>query len=1110
MIHCKVLFFARQFLVVLLVLTSMFLPNGIQGQVRSGDQPSRQSHERCDSLMFREPAKHFRPQIWYHFISGNITAEGVKADMKAIHEAGFSGIQLFHEHRGGEPWPGMDNQVKCLSQEWDSLIRKVAEECQRYGLKFTMQNCPGWAMAGGPWIEPRNAMRHLVWSRQDVQGGRAVSIRLPHPMPGQPEWRDYREVAIVAFPTPVGDTGEPLEPVEVISNRKESDWDRWVRREKESSVTLEASEEPTRIEFVFGEEVTIRTIEFPSVRSLSHGWEYDPQVEVKVEALHEDKSVETVASLNLPRSNWQEDKPLSIGCRETTSKRYRLSVTNRRYTIKLNPVTFWTAARKTNWEGEAAWVLREMKGLEDPEQRVETRIKREEIVDITEYADDLGNLNWEVPPGRWTILRWGHVNTGMLNGSAPWEATGHECNKLSVVGADTHFAGYIGRLSGENGPLKGNLLNGMLMDSWECGTQTWTDDMPEAFRGRRGYDLIPWLPAIAGYIVETPEITSRFLRDWRATLNNLLVDNFYGRMTELAHEHGLTTYYETASGDVFPADILEYYKHADVPMCEFWHPRTDSHVGSIEKKSVKPTVSAARLYGKNRVAAESFTSGNLTWNEHPGMLKPVIDLHFAKGVTFPVFQAYTHTPWKDIKPPGTSFGGNIGTPFLRGQTWWGDMPAFTRYLSRCTYMLENGRPVSDVLFFLGDETDHKPRQNMPFPDGYQYDYCNPDVLLHRLTVRNGRIETPEGLSYRLLWLPDNRRMLPETVERLIDLVKEGAVIVGNPPESMATLSGGSVAEARFSKAVHSLWGKTHKRQSGRGKVLPDVTIAEALGLLKIQPDLIIDRLYSGSSDDLQWLHRQNNTGEWYFITAPESPAGLKGILKFRATGKAEIWDPLTGKVTKAVVHKNGPKSTSLEISLPPSGSLFVLFRSEVEPGKKEKNKPQDAKILPLSAPWKIKFQPGWGAPDSIVVDSLIPWKDLKLSDEAKAYSGTVCYQTTFEIDRTDFQEIALELGKVNMTARVRINGTEAGTLWTGPYRLDITHLVRNGINQLEIEVTSTWFNRLVFDAGQDEASRKTWTISGPSGKAELLPYGLLGPVTLEVLQAKESEENSGN
>ncbi|HWH70823.1 MAG TPA: glycosyl hydrolase, partial [Candidatus Sulfotelmatobacter sp.] len=513
-----------------------------------------------------------------------------------------------------------------------------------------------------------------------------------------------------------------------------------------------------------------------------------------------------VARHELPQSNWQGNKPISLACAEVPAKTYRIII-DHKHSLTLPYLQLFTGARQNNWEAEAAWVLGGLDRAPYPQQTRTAWIDPARILDLTAHLDAGGMLRWKAPPGRWTVLRWGHVNTGKRNGPAPPEATGWECDKLSPTGAETHFAGYIGRLTAGNGPVGGGLLQGLLLDSWECESQTWTPGMDRQFSTLRGYRLGPWLPALAGYVVEDPETTTRFLRDWRATVNDLLVTNFFGRMAALGHQKGLAIAFETASGDVFPGDILEYYKHADVPMCEFWHPRSEAYVGSFEFKPVKPCVAAARLYGKPRVAAEAFTSFNLSWQEHPGMLKPIADLHFAEGVTHLVFHTYTHNPRTDFLPPGTSFGSGIGTPFLRGQTWWGHMPEFTAYLARCGYLLERGRPVSDVLWYLGDEQDHKPQQDAPFPAGYRYDYCNPDVLLHRLSVRDGRIVTPEGLRYGVLWLRECPRMLPETLERLVALVKEGAVLVGERPRGLATLSGGARAENRFHRAVATLWGK---------------------------------------------------------------------------------------------------------------------------------------------------------------------------------------------------------------------------------------------------------------------------------------------------------------
>lgn len=1050
-----------------------------------------------DAAAFREPAQIFRPETWFHFIGGNVATNGITADLEAIAGAGIQGIQLFHGQFGG-PWPGVEPQIKCLSAPWDGAVRHVGEECRRLGLRFTMQNCPGWAMSGGPWITPEKAMRHLVWSRIDVVGGSNVVVALPQPKPSGESWRDYREVMVVGFPTPEGDTGQPLVPVSVNSNRKELPWEKCLRGDIEGKLVLAPSQEPTWVEATFAEEVTLRTVVLPSVQGFNHEWCYMPGVTITVAAVRAE-GMREVARHEMPESNWQDHHPISLACSEVPAKTYRITIHNQ-HTMTLPSLQLFSAARKNNWEAEAAFTLRALERGPHPQQVKSAWIDPARIVDLTSRMDPKGTLHWDAPPGRWTVLRWGHVNTGKRNGPAPPEGTGWECDKLSPVGAEAHFAGYIGRLSGKHGPVGDGLLQGMLLDSWECETQTWTPGMDAQFARLRGYPLRAWFPALAGYVIGDPEVTTRFLRDWRATVNDLLVENFFGRMAALGRKNGLAISYETAAGDVFPADILEYYKHADVPMCEFWQPRGEAFVGSFDFKPVKPCVSAARMYGKPRVAAEAFTSFNLTWNEHPGMLKHIADMHLAEGVTHLVFHTYTHNPRTDWLPPGTAFGSSIGTPFLRGQTWWPQMREFTAYLARCGYLLERGRPVSDVLWYLGDEQDHKPPQHAAFPAGYHYDYCNPDALLTRLSVRDGKIVTPEGLSYRVLWLRDCERMRPETLERILAMVKRGAVVVGEPPRGPATLSGGKSAEQRFTHAVQGLWGTDQhgRRRVGKGSVLSGMSLSEALKTLSIRPDV--------EGEGVLWTHRQVDDADWYFVAAPERE-GFRGALRFRARGTAELWNPVTGQVTRPGLVRHEGETSIVALDLPPSGSVFVVFRGVSQKPTKDIVRLQATapQALPLAGPWQLEFPAGWGAPAQLRVEKLASWTELDLPREARAFSGAATYSTEFTLAiPAGGAQVEIDLGRVEVIARVRINGQPAGATWISPHRYDITRLVKPGVNRLEVEVTSTWFNRLVYDAGQDEQHRKTWTISGPAKDRPPVPAGLLGPVVVRVGEVMNS------
>jgi hypothetical protein len=1083
----------HKILPILLLVQFPLIFSGFVSMAQPGVVPLNSELNRSfgkkDKELFKNPPKVYHPETWFHFIGGNVSKAGITADLEAIADAGISGIQLFHGQSGG-PWPGVEPQIACLSPLWDDAVKHTAEECRRLGLRFTMQNCPGWAMSGGPWIEPSNAMRNLVWSRTDAAGGQIDGV-LPVPQPSREDWRDYRDIAVLAFPAPGGDDGGILKPQSATSDTA-LPWKEFLSGETKNSFKLDPSSagNPHWVEVTFPKPVVIRTIEFSDVQGFNHSWCFAPGVQVKVSAIYPGGAAREILNAPMPMAAWQSDHPISLACDEAEGvSTYRIEIVNQ-HDMNLRSLRLLSAARKNNWESEAAWTLRSIvRQGEHPKQSNEAFVRSGEVLDISSFMNKDGQLKWQAPVGNWTILRIGHVNAGRKNGPAPVEGTGWECDKLSEEGPRAHFAGYIGRLN--DGPLSGGLLNGMLLDSWECYTQTWTNKMESEFGSLAGYPLRKFLPAVFGYVIDDQETTSRFLRDWRFVIGELLVNRFYRGMADLAKENGLDFVYETSAGDVFPADIMEYYKFADVPMCEFWHPHSESYVGALNFKPIKPTASAARLYGKPRISAEAFTSFNHNWDEHLSMLKEVANLNFIEGVTHLVFHTYTHNPRTDWLPPGTSFGGaGIGTPFLRGQTWWKYMPEFTTYLARLNYLFERGKPVSDVLWYLGDEINHKPDQEAPFPKGYKYDYCNPDVLLNRLSVRDGKIVTPEGISYRVIWLPDNERMLPETLEKLLRLVKQGAVVIGSAPRGIATLMGGREAQQRFDRTVNELWGNSGEkiRTIEKGKVLAGYTIEQALSQLGLIPDVI--------GGDALWLHRRIGGADWYYVSAPFG-AGFQGDLSFHNSGVPEIWDPLTGEAEPATVIKQEGGRTFVNLDLPRAGSCFVVFkkngRMTIQSGKDEK--PTET-IEPVG-PWTLSFPSGWGAPVSMPVNELKAWKDLDMTPEAKAFSGTAVYTATFDAGEVKKnQRFILDLGRVEMIASVSLNGKPVRTLWTPPYRIDLSAAVRPGMNRLSVEVTGTWFNRLAFDAGQPENQRKTWAINTPSKDAELRESGLIGPVTL--------------
>ena len=1018
---------------------------------------------------FGNPGYAWRPETWLQVSGGNASKEGMTRDLEAIASAGFSGVQFFHESfsdRGA--WPGTTGQIPCMSSNWVDFIVHTAKECRRLGLRFLMHGCPGWSMAGGPWVPDDKAMHEIVFSRTDLAGG-TKAPRLPRPAKADDApWRDYRDIAVVAFPKPAGDNLKPIPPLAVKGTRT-SDY-RLVREYySDAEVQAGLDDEATsaanwrtatdggekrfaftnenavaEVELDFGRPVTVRTVEISPVQRFNHFWSFQPDVTVSVFA-GTDGGWRKVSERKMPQSSWQDEKPISLALPETTARRFRVEFFHA-HPLVLSSVRFYSGARPDNWEAEGARTLRALMPDGEAEASARAFVDPSTVVDLTAKLSDDGTLDWTVPDGEWTVLRIGNVNSGIRNHPAPPEATGWECDKLSTAGADASYDGYIGMLA--SGPLAGGLLGGLLMDSWECEAQTWTPGLDRIFRERWGYGLETWWPALVGFVVKDRRATSLFYRDWRELLGDLVFENFYGHLSRRAHESGQFVTYETCGCDVFPGDPMKHWKYADEPMCEFWRPRTKvGGVGSPDYKAIRPCVSAARIYGKPRVSAEALTFTALDWkDEYPRAWKADLDHYFALGVTHMVFENYTHTPQIGFLPPGTGYGSILGSILMRGQTWWGDMREVTDYLARASYLLESGKSVSDVLLYLGDRVDHKPYHHLPFPKGFSYDYLNKDAFLSRIEVKDGLWTTPEGLVWKALWLYDDRDLRPETVAKLAGCERAGGKVI-------------------------------------RGDVFAGVA---ALGL---KPQVRRD-------GGLLWQHRRTDAEEVYFF-AEEDGKPFDGTVEVEGVGEAFFADPVTGKVEPAneVSFRDG--FASVRLTLGRSGAKFlVIRRGEAKPCA---TKPPSPSARELTGRWTLSFEKGWGRDEPVTTECLASWHELPGTEEQRSYSGTVRYALEFTADAAIAQasRLILDLGEVETSAAVNMNGEKVGLRWTWPYRFDVTGKVRTGANRLEVAVTGSWHNRLRYDATLPVAERKTWTLGYPKPeKSPLLPSGLLGPVRL--------------
>jgi hypothetical protein len=563
------------------------------------------------------------------------------------------------------------------------------------------------------------------------------------------------------------------------------------------------------------------------------------------------------------------------------------------------------------------------------------------VVNLTDKLDQRGHLSWDVPDGSWTVLRFGHTSTGANTRPAPEPGLGLECDKLDKAALESHFENFLGKLMSDIGPLTGKSLISLHIDSWEMGSQNWTARFPEEFRTRRGYDLMPYLPVMTGRVVQSLEISERFLWDLRQTVLELVTENHATHLADLAHQHGLGLSIEPYDGT--PCDDMTYGSRADVPMGEFWRDTFTTWFSCTEASSI------AHTYGKRVVQAEAFTSGDgERWLAHPATLKTLGDWAFCEGINRFVFHRYAHQPWLDRWPGMTM--GPYGIHYDRTQTWFDLSTAWIQYLSRCQALLQQGWPVADVCFLKPEASPQvfrapasATRGDPPDRLGYSYDAINPEALLTRVVVRDGRLRLPDGMEYRVLVVPEFPTMTPQLLAKLEQLASAGATIIGPPPRRSPSLSNYPRCDRQVRELAAQLWGAcdgvTIKEvRHGAGRVVwergpeqpnaPAVfgdfgVVCRTLAKMGVPPDF-------ESDGPFRYTHRRTPQDDIYFVANREERWAAADCA-FRVIGRTpHVWDPLTGEMAAVAVYRESSGRTTLPLALPPAGSVFVVFRERSE------------------------------------------------------------------------------------------------------------------------------------------------------------------------------------
>ena len=781
------------------------------------------------------------------------------------------------------------------------------------------------------------------------------------------------------------------------------------------------------------------------------------------------------------------------------------------------------------------------------------KVKSKNVIDLTARMKTDGQLNWDVPKGQWVILRTGYTLTGTL--WSRWYAypgppqadtfqggEGYEIDYLNPTSLDDHFD-HLGKLVIEEARKAGGKLAYLWSDSWECGKLTWTQDFPNQFRRFRGYDMKPWVPVLAGFTLGDSAISVRFQNDFDRTIQDCIAENFYGHFADLCHKNGLLMGSEAGGpNDIPPQDVLKNLGHCDFTAGEFWvnghYNASDGYNSdSRQRLNLKQTATAAHIYGKREAVAESFTQqepDRTHWSLGPAELKPYANDAFCEGINRIMLHQATCQPPSDGKPGYEFCAGQHFTPNI---TWWEQSPAFFSYLSRCSVMLQFGNFVGDVCFYLGE----RPPTLVPpkylissLGSGYDCDYSNAEVLLTRMSVKNGRIVLPDGMSYRLLVLqnctsPSNEicqqvgnyqrlnvssipstAMSVEVIKKIRELVLNGATVVGPPPEKSAEMKNFPDCDNQVRKIAAEVWGdldgKTRtERRFGKGRVIWGKTPREVLSADGVKPDFT----FTGQKDQpekFDYIHRTSAETEIYFVINRTNRIETFDFT-FRVSGKQpEIWNAVTGEMYDALAFRQAGGCTTVPLEFDPFSSYFVVFRKPIPieiAGKAERNFPVLDKLQNLFGPWNVAFDPAWGGPANAGFPELVSWTQ-RPEDGIRFYSGKATYHKTFDLSEgsnNKSQRLFLDLGDVRNVAEVRLNGKKLGTLWCFPWRVEITEAVKATGNVLEIDVINLWANRVIGDLKQPNEKRFTKThevfrFDMVTGNTPPLDSGLLGPVRI--------------
>ena len=1052
---------------------------------------------------FADPPSSARPRVWWHWIDGNVTREGIRSDLEWMHSVGIAGFTQFDAALGGRQV--VPEPVHYMDGRWKDCFSYAMHLADSLGMEASVASCPGWSSTGGPWVAPEQAMKKLVWRYVEVSGTRRKTLIEFPDIPDVPgSWQDipdgqYKgkdacwttDIAVVAVRLPEAETNV-LEGALVSSSGGSFALDLLTDGKYAEAEYLPVSGNGfSWIQYELPEPRTARSLslctETRRWRFRANPAEYHWWLDASEDGICW-KEVAAIPDSSIPA--------VTVDFPAVTARFFRIRTRfdGGRKECPVREFRLFSTLRVQHAEDKAGYCsphdLHEFMTPPSPDAIIHGDVL------VLHKGDFSGRLKWKVPSGRWRIYRFGASLTGKINHPAPDSATGLEVDKLDKKAWKDFFDTYIEMYKDASGGYFGNKgLQYILTDSYEAEHENWTAAMPAEFEKRCGYSLFSWLPVIAGEILGSSDESERFLADWRMTLGDLFADN-YRALGDIVRSHGLAGRYTEAheSGRTFVGDGMDIKAEADVPMSAFWMPvRSDQRTMPVA--DIRESASVAHIWGQNVVACESFTAdgrgGDIpsAYGFSPADLKYTADFAFSNGMNRVFIHESAHQPSDELIPGFTL--GFYGQWFNRHETWAPMARAWIDYLARTSFMLQQGKSVADILVYYGEDNcvtglyGHKLPDALP--EGFAFDFINPRGLLNAVHPENGRIVSISGSSWKVLWLGEGcTRMSVDVLRRLAGFADAGILICGTVPQEPLGLRDDP---DEWKRLRDSIWfcNRMNVSREQPGSVL------QSCG---VDPD------FESSAVGLRYVHRHLDDGTEIYWIWNTGGASLSADLDFRSGGRsAWVFNAESGSVTQIPCKSFGSR-TRVRMDLLCDDAFFVVLSPEESQDLSFPDVSGAEETIHICGPWTVKFQQGRGAPESIVLDNL---SSLSLSDipGVRYFSGIATYSTTFTLKGKNVPGsggLSLNLGDVANVAEVLLNGKLLGTVWRSPFviRGDVlSGALKPGENHLEVRVANLWPNRLIGDM-QPGAGKVCTMVGYPFYKASdpLRPSGLIGPVTL--------------